>query len=253
MHGSALLRVAPRMEAALTRVAKQCPNDSALQSPSPRHSFSFRIRRTGQAQHGLYCCWLMKGSGKQLEDSWKNNLQTAKRVVIKLGTSLLTSDTGGLNIELLKGIARDVATLQREGRQVVLVSSGAVGLGAFHLGLAGERRNDVVMKQACAAVGQSLLMASYEQLFAAHRVKIAQVLLTEDDFINWQRYQNLRSTMERLLKLGVLPIVNENDTVSIAELRSIGKNGQRVFSDNDRLAALVMSKLDANVLVLLTD
>jgi glutamate 5-kinase len=180
-------------------------------------------------------------------------LHTARRVVIKLGTSIVTNEAGGLNTKHLKPIVRDVATLRKEGRQVVLVSSGALGLGAGHLGLAGVRRNDVVTKQACASVGQSLLMHAYEQLFRPHQIKIAQVLLTEDDFADWQRYQNLRRTMERLLKLGVLPIVNENDTVSIAELKSIGENGQRVFSDNDRLAALVMSKLGAEVLVLLTD
>lgn len=195
----------------------------------------------------------MKEPRKQSQDSWSKNLRNARRVVIKLGTSTVTNEVGELNREHLKLIVRDVIRLRKEGRQVVLVSSGAVGLGASHLGLAEERRNDVVMKQACAAVGQNLLMAGYERLFGEYQTKIAQVLLTEDDFTNWQRYQNLRSTMERLLKLGVLPIVNENDTVSTAELRSIGENGQRVFSDNDRLAALVMSKLAANVLVLLTD
>ena len=189
----------------------------------------------------------------QLEGNWPQKLRAAKRVVIKLGTSIVTNDSGGINTEHVKPIVRDIVKLRREGRQVVLVSSGAVGLGAGHLGLASERRNDVVMKQACAAVGQNLLMAGYEKLFRAHRLKIAQVLLTEDDFTNWRRYQNLRSTMERLLKLGVLPIANENDTISTAELTSIGEKGQRVFSDNDRLAALVMSKLGADVLVLLTD
>jgi glutamate 5-kinase len=181
------------------------------------------------------------------------SLYAARRVVIKLGTSIVTNDAGTLNTQHLKSIARDVARLRKEGRQVVLVSSGAVGLGAGQLGLADERRNDLVTKQACAAVGQSLLMHSYEQLFRRYQIKIGQVLLTEDDFTDWQRYKNLRRTMERLLKLGVLPIVNENDTVSIEELKSIGENGQRVFSDNDRLAALVMSKLGADLLVLLTD
>ena len=195
----------------------------------------------------------MTGSGKQLGDTWSQKLRAAKRVVIKLGTSIVSNDSGELNIEYVKPIVRDIASLRADSRQVVLVSSGAVGLGAGHLGLARERRNDLVMKQACAAVGQNLLMAGYEQLFRAHGIKIAQVLLTEDDFTNWQRYQNLRSTMERLLKLDVLPIVNENDTISTAELRSIGEKGKKVFSDNDLLAALVMSKLGANVLVLLTD
>jgi glutamate 5-kinase len=190
---------------------------------------------------------------KQLEDKWTKQLLAAKRVVIKLGTSIVTNEQGDLNLDHLKPIVNDIARLVGEGRQIVLVSSGAIGLGSGHLGLAIERRNDVVMKQACAAVGQSLLMAGYARMFAEHQIKIAQILLTEDDFANWQRYQNLQRTMERLLKLGVLPVINENDTVSIAELKRFGENGQRVFSDNDRLAALVMSKLGADVLVLLTD
>ncbi len=180
-------------------------------------------------------------------------LHAARRVVIKLGTSLVTNEAGGFSLERVEPIVREIATLRRQGRQVVLVSSGAVGLGAGHLGLPSERQNDVVTKQACAAVGQSLLMHAYEQLFRAHQIKIAQLLVTEDDFADWHRYQNLRRTMEKLLKLGVLPIVNENDTVSIAELKKIGDDGQRVFSDNDLLAALVMSKLGAEVLLLLTD
>jgi glutamate 5-kinase len=132
-----------------------------------------------------------------------------------------------------------------------------VGLGAGRLGLHQSRLKDVVLRQACAAVGQSLLMHAYEQLFRAHDVKIAQVLLTEDDFTDFRRYTNLRRTMEKLLKLGVLPIINENDTVSTAELeynQSLAASGQeRVFGDNDRLAALVMSKLEADALILLTN
>jgi len=112
----------------------------------------------------------------------------------------------------------------------------------------------MVTKQACAAVGQSLLMDAYKDLFSTWGVKIAQVLLTEEDFTNWRRYSNLRQTMEKLLGFGVLPIVNENDTVSTAELESIGPETRTAaFSDNDRLAALVMSGLEAEALVLLTN
>jgi glutamate 5-kinase len=137
---------------------------------------------------------------------------------------------------------------------VVLVSSGAVGLGAARLNLDQARLKDVTMRQACAAVGQSLLMNAYEQLFAAHQITPAQVLLTESDFTDHRRYLNLRRTMEKLLKLGVLPIINENDTVSTAELEYLNTAGAaRIFSDNDRLAALVTSKLDADALVLLTN
>jgi glutamate 5-kinase len=110
----------------------------------------------------------------------------------------------------------------------------------------------MVTKQACAAVGQSLLMEAYKRLFSAYDVKVAQVLLTEEDFSNWQRYSNLRRTMDKLIGFGVLPIVNENDTVSTAELENIGSRSV-AFSDNDRLAALVMSGLEADALILLTN
>jgi glutamate 5-kinase len=181
-------------------------------------------------------------------------LRNARRVVIKLGTSTVTGPQGELALERIEPIVHAAATLQTSLRQVVLVSSGAVGLGRGWLGLHPSRLKDMVTKQACAAVGQSLLMEAYKRLFGAYDVKIAQVLLTEEDFSNWQRYSNLRRTMERLIGFGVLPIVNENDTVSTAELETVG-NGPRsvAFSDNDRLAALVMSGLEADALILLTN
>lgn len=181
-------------------------------------------------------------------------LRAARRVVIKLGTSTVTGAQGELSFERIEPIVRAIAVLQTGRRQVVLVSSGAVGLGRGRLGLHPSRLKDMATKQACAAVGQSLLMEAYKQLFAAHGVKIAQVLLTEEDFSNWQRYSNLRRTMEKLIGFGVLPIVNENDTVSTAELETVGDSPRSVaFSDNDRLAALVMSGLEADALVLLTN
>jgi glutamate 5-kinase len=115
------------------------------------------------------------------------------------------------------------------------------------------RLSDLVLRQACAAVGQSQLMNLYETAFATHDVKIAQVLLTEDDFTDRKRYSHLRHTIERLLKLGVVPIVNENDTVSTAEIELFDSKQGRVFSDNDRLAALIMSKLEADALIVLTN
>jgi glutamate 5-kinase len=150
-------------------------------------------------------------------------------------------------------IVRGIAQLMREGRQVMLVSSGAVGLGRSLLGLHPSRLKDMAVKQACAAAGQSLLMESYKRLFDALEQKIAQVLLTEEDFSNWGRYSNFRRTMEKLLGFGVLPIVNENDTVSTAELEMVSGGRQAAFSDNDRLAALVMSGMEADALVLLTN
>lgn len=189
---------------------------------------------------------------EESEKERQRRLRAAQRVVIKVGTSIISRAGGGVCTERIEPLVRSIAELKRSGRQVVMVSSGAVGLGAGRLGLHPSRLNDVVVRQACAAVGQSLLMHSYEQLFRVHDVSIAQVLLTEDDFMDWKRYTNLRRTMEKLLKLNVLPIINENDTVSTAELE-YAAGQERVFGDNDRLAALVMSRLESDALVLLTN
>jgi len=192
-----------------------------------------------------------------LELERQRRLRASQRLVVKLGTSVVTKADGEVCAERIGPLVRSMVELKKAGRQVVLVSSGAVGLGAGRLGLHPSRLRDVVMRQVCASVGQSLLMHAYEQLFRAFDVKIAQVLLTEGDFTDFKRYTNLRRTMEKLLKLGVLPIINENDTVSTAELeydQSSAAPGQdRAFGDNDRLAALVMSKLEADALVLLTN
>jgi glutamate 5-kinase len=189
-----------------------------------------------------------------METEQQKRLRASRRAVIKLGTGIVTGTDGQFNFAQLEPVARGMAQLKRDGRQVVLVSSGAVGLGRGRLGLHRDRLNDMVMRQACAAVGQSLLMHEYEKLFHQFGVHIAQILLTEGDFVDRTRYSNLRETMEALLKLGVLPIVNENDTVSTAELDYLNiRAGERIFSDNDRLAALVMSHIEADALVLLTD
>jgi len=185
------------------------------------------------------------------EKETRQKLSAARRIVIKLGTSTVTDAQGGVYAERVDPIVRAIAHLIKEGRQVVLVSSGAVGLGRSLLGLHPSRLKDMAVKQACAAAGQSLLMESYKRRFDALGQRVAQVLLTEEDFSNWNRYSNLRRTMEKLLGFGALPIVNENDTVSTAELESVGR--QAAFSDNDRLAALVMSGMEADALVLVTN
>ena len=191
-------------------------------------------------------------TGKASEIEWQRRLRAAQRVVIKVGTSLISGAAGEVRSAHIEPLVGSMAEMKKVGRQVVLVSSGAVGLGAGRLGLHSSRLHDVVVRQACAAVGQSLLMHAYEKLFREHDITIAQVLLTEDDFTDWKRYTNLRRTMEKLLKLGVIPIVNENDTVSTAELEYVASAAQeRAFGDNDRLAALLMSGLEADVLVLL--
>lgn len=190
---------------------------------------------------------------REVDQNLQRRFDRANRIVVKLGTSTVTGVSGEICAERVTPIVRSIAELKRAGKQIVLVSSGAVGLGAGRLNLPRARLSDLVVRQACAAVGQTLLMKSYEQMFGAHEVKIAQVLLTEEDFADRRRYQNLRSTMEKLLKFGVVPIVNENDTVSTSELEYLAEGGGRIFGDNDRLAALVMSKLEADALVLLTD
>ena len=185
------------------------------------------------------------------ESAARQKLRAARRIVIKLGTSTVTDAQGGVCADRVDPVIRAICGLLEQGRQVVLVSSGAVGLGRSLLGLHPSRLKDMAVKQACAAAGQSLLMESYKRRFDALGRKVAQVLLTEEDFSNWNRYSNLRRTMEKLLGFAVLPIVNENDTVSTAELESVGR--QAAFSDNDRLAALVMSGMEADGLVLLTN
>jgi glutamate 5-kinase len=191
--------------------------------------------------------------GYNAEGEARGKLQAARRIVIKLGTSTVTDSEGGVCAQRVEPIARGISQLMQAGRQVLLVSSGAVGLGRTLLRLHASRLKDMAVKQACAAAGQSLLMESYKRLFDAEGRKIAQVLLTEEDFSNWDRYSNLRRTMEKLLGFGLLPIVNENDTVSTAELESVDGGRQAAFSDNDRLAALVMSGMEADALVLLTN
>jgi len=189
----------------------------------------------------------------KLEAERERRLRAARRLVVKVGTNTVTGLDGNLCAERVEPIVRSISTLMKAGRKVVFVSSGAVGLGRAWLGLHDSRLRDLETKQACAAVGQSLLMDAYKRLFSAWNVKVAQVLLTEEDFTNWTRYSNLRHTIEKLLGFGVLPIVNENDTVSTAELEVVHPRPRvSAFSDNDRLAALVMSGLEADALVLLT-
>jgi glutamate 5-kinase len=165
---------------------------------------------------------------------------------------VLTDGEGELSTQRLEGIVADIAALRAADREVLLVSSGAVGLGRNALGLA-KPPTRLAMRQACAAVGQSHLMALYQRAFERHGLTIAQVLLTEADLDDRTRYLNLRSTLLALLEQGVVPILNENDAVSIAELAFLEGAERPVFGDNDRLSALVATKLGADLLVLLTD
>jgi glutamate 5-kinase len=177
----------------------------------------------------------------------------AKRVVLKVGTRVLTHDAGRVALARLFGVVEAAAALRFEGREPLIVTSGAVGLGRDALGLT-ESPTELAERQACAAVGQTRLMGLYHEGFARLGLHCGQVLLTQTDFDDRLRYLNLRTTLETLLKKGVVPVINENDAVSTEELALVEqKQGKPVFGDNDKLSALVATKLGAELLVLLTD
>lgn len=177
-----------------------------------------------------------------------------KRIVVKLGTNVIMRADGKVALGLLCGLVEQIAALRAQGVEVLVVSSGSIGLGVERLGLA-ERPTALEQIQACAAVGQSRLMALYDDAFDRLGCRIAQVLLTEDDFRDPLRHNNLRATLRALLSLGVIPIVNENDTVSTMELDRPAalEPRERIFGDNDKLSALLMKHIDADLLVLLSD
>jgi glutamate 5-kinase len=170
-------------------------------------------------------------------------IEKATRLVVKVGSSLVTNDGQGLDREALTRWAQQIAALRHEGREVVVVSSGAIAEGMQRLGW--KRRPHALHElQAAAAVGQMGLIQVYESCFREHALVAAQILLTHEDLADRKRYLNARSTLRTLLALGVIPIINENDTVAIDEIR---------FGDNDTLAALVTNLIEADALVILTD
>ena len=169
----------------------------------------------------------------------------AKRIVVKIGTNVITGRNGMLNLGLLKRLVAQIAEIKKKGREVLIITSGAIGAGMKGLKLTSRPAN-VTMQQVCAAVGQSILMSKYHSFFGRHDIKVAQILLTYDVFKNRKTYKNLLNSLNRLLKLGVVPIINENDPISIDE---IGPS----FGDNDNLSALIASKMKADLLVMLTD
>lgn len=169
-----------------------------------------------------------------------------KRIVAKFGTNLLTAGTERLDLEVMATLVRQVARLHQQGREVIIVSSGAIAGGRQQLGIAKERK-DVPSRQVMAAVGQNALMHSYEQLFGGHGITVAQALLTKADLSDRLGYLNARNTLLALLELGVVPIVNENDVVAVDELEGAA------FGDNDNLSGMVANLVDADLLVLLGD
>lgn len=180
----------------------------------------------------------------------RTRVADARRVVVKLGSNLFFNEGGVIALGRIFAFIEDIAAASIAGRQIIVVSSGAVALGADAVKMKPAGAS-LAQKQALAAIGQSRLMNLYEQGFAKYSRTAAQVLLTEEDFSSRKRYLNLRHTLTTLLDMGVIPVINENDTVSTTELEMTGRSPS--FGDNDKLSALVMSKLEATVLVLLSD
>ena len=165
------------------------------------------------------------------------------RAVIKVGTSTLTYGNGNLNIRGIENLCKVLSDLKNSGIEIILVSSGAIGMGVGKLGLK-ERPTDIPTKQAAAAVGQCELMYVYDKLFSEYNHTVAQILMTGDDFSHTDRYENFRNTLDRLLTLDVLPVINENDTIATNEIK---------VGDNDTLSAMTAVGASADLLILLSD
>ena len=174
------------------------------------------------------------------------NTFQSRRVVVKVGTSTLTYDNGNVNLRNLEKLCKVLSDLHNSGRQIILVSSGAIGVGVGKLGIK-KRHTETKEKQALAAVGQCELMFLYDKFFGEYNNNVAQILLTKDIVLNELSKQNVVNTFQTLLEMGIIPIVNENDTVATDEL--IGTN----FGDNDNLSAIVADLVGADLLIILTD
>ncbi|MFC1584910.1 glutamate 5-kinase [Fibrobacterota bacterium] len=169
--------------------------------------------------------------------------KSLKSIVIKIGTKILVNENGSLNMTRINSLIKDICVLKREGHSIVMVSSGAVGLGMTVMGLK-TRPRVLALKQACAAAGQGRLMHLYAEKFQARGQQVAQILLSADDFLNQDRYNNIRRTVQALLDNDIIPIINENDTISTEEIK---------VGDNDKLSSDVAHFLEADLLVILSD
>lgn len=171
-----------------------------------------------------------------------------KRIVIKIGSSsLMHNETGRLNLGKIEKLVSTIVDIKNSGKDVVLVSSGAIAVGRMAIGL-NEKPDELPVKQACAAIGQAKLMMVYQKIFAEYSTTAAQVLMTKATVMNDKSRRNAQNTFNELLNLGAVPIVNENDTVSTYEIKQV-----QTFGDNDRLSAIVTSIIDADLLILLSD
>jgi glutamate 5-kinase len=175
-------------------------------------------------------------------ESRKNMMDSVRRVVLKLGSSVVTTGQG-LDLDVIRGLVDNICELSQEGKEFIIVSSGAIAAGVRWINLR-EGARTIPQKQAAASIGQSRLMATYEEAFGRHGMKVAQMLLTKDDLAHRRRYLNARNTLTTLLGWGVVPIINENDTVMVEEIQ---------LGDNDNLSALVATLADADLLIALTD
>lgn len=178
---------------------------------------------------------------------YRDKVKTAKRIVIKVGTSTLTYENGNLNLKRIEKIAQTISDLVNNNKEVILVTSGAVGVGKNKLNYS-EKPKTPQEKQACASVGQVILMNIYSKLFGEYGYSVGQILLTKDVLENEKRKLNVINTFETLLKNKIIPIVNENDSVSIEEIENISR-----FGDNDNLASVVSVIVGADLLIILSD
>ena len=175
--------------------------------------------------------------------NFRKNIKNYERIVVKIGTTSLTDRGGRLDKKAIENLAEILSNIRKQGKRIILVSSGAIAVGAERLNLK-ERPRDIIGKQVASAVGQAVLMQIYEGFFAKYNQNIAQVLLTKDVFEDETRRKNAQNTLEKLLEMGVIPIVNENDTVSTEELE---------FSDNDTLSGYVCNLISGQLLIILSD
>jgi glutamate 5-kinase len=177
---------------------------------------------------------------------------TSRLVVVKVGTSGITTSKGKLDEEEMHRLTAQIAAAHKQGDKIVIVTSGAVAAGIAELGIA-PKPNDIVFQQAAAATGQSVLMAKYRELFKEHGLKVAQILLTAEDLSNRVSYLHTCNVLEMLLKIGVIPIINENDVTSVDELMPLTEGYRVNFSDNDILSVLVANAIRANLVIMLSD
>jgi len=181
----------------------------------------------------------------------RKDFLNVKRIVVKLGTNILRNEHGEVALPRIYSFIEDISKLVKSGKEVILVTSGAVGFGKKKLNITST--DSPALKQACAAIGQGKLMSIYEDGFDTYNIITGQVLLTEDDFSQRKKYLTLRATLNRLLELKAVPIINQNDTVTVLESDDTLYDVQVCFQDNDKLSALIASELDADLLIILSD